>query len=153
MYISTNEDDIKYYLLNIHQLNMTVVLLLVTYFVFYLSQKSTRPVITLNTKHEQTLTIRRLWKGLLSSMFDKALRDWMQYRNRRNTVQLRAWRVYSFTIAKIGLAIFWEFIFSFVYNCYYFFDKELKIYSSHILHGLNFLSINIQSAHQSLILN
>ena len=52
--------------------------LLLVCFILYLSQKSTQPIIALNTKHEQTLKNRKTVKSLLSSRFDRTLRDWKQ---------------------------------------------------------------------------
>ena len=41
-----------------------------------------------NTKHEQTLKNKKTVKRLLSSRFDRVLREVMQSRNIRNTVEL-----------------------------------------------------------------
>ena len=50
-------------------------------------QKSTRPIIALNKKYEQTLNNKKIVKSLLSSRFDKT-RDWKQSRNLRSIEEL-----------------------------------------------------------------
>ena len=51
-------------------------------------KKSTRPLIALNTDHEQTLNNKKIVTSFSSSRFDRTLTDCMQSRNSRNNVEL-----------------------------------------------------------------
>ena len=50
-------------------------------------EKSTRPLIALNTDHEQTLN-KKIVTSFSSSRFDRTLTDFKQSKNLRNTVEL-----------------------------------------------------------------
>ena len=50
-------------------------------------KESTRPLIALNTDHEQTLN-NKIVTSFASSRFDRTLTDCVQSRNSRNTVEL-----------------------------------------------------------------
>ena len=51
-------------------------------------EKSTKPLIALNTDHEQTLNNKKIVPSFSSSRFDSTLTDYIQSRNSRNTVKL-----------------------------------------------------------------